>query len=705
MTDFSLTPDQQMLANLPVKTSIFLEGPAGSGKTSAAVARLRVFLDTFQPERILILVPQRSLGLPYQEFIMARKPIFGGRPAVLTLGGLARRMTALFWPLVAEKAGFTHSRGQPQFLSAETAQYCVEKVITPFLDQGFFRSVTIDRNRLFGQILDNLNKSAVVPFPLNELAERLKNTTALTPELSIAYDQVQICAQAVRGYCIKNNLLDYSLLIETFTQSVWQEKTCQSYFYKTYQALLADNTEEDVPVAHDFIKQWIAALDSSLIVYDQNGGYRQFLGADPLSAHSISEGCSHAVFFSSPSTQPQNLQDFKKVFIDCIQRTKSPSSNFNFSSALEIRDYHFYPEMIQSLSEDIHGLVHEQGMAPNEIVVLSPYLSDALNFTLETTLSRMAIRVRSSRPSRKYLADPAVRAMLTLAKLAHPQWELTLTPLELRGALMVAISGMDVVRADLTIHTLFSEKHLFEGLRSFDSLTNRSMQERITYHLGGKIEALRSWLLNYQSQPAQPLDIFMSMLFGEVLSQNGFGLSGDFEAAGVIARVIHSIQEFRFFSANFLAIDEISSGLEYLRSVEGGLLPSAIFPHFPDNLEAVRISPAHTFLMENRQARVQYWLDIGAMGWWERLNQPLTNPYLLNRNSDRSQIWTDAHEFNANQDAMKRVVEGLINRCTEKIIVSAVRTNEYGSETRGPLQQAFQTLQKRVFLASGAQNV
>ena len=123
------------------------------------------------------------------------------------------------------------------------------------------------------------------------------------------------------------------------------------------------------------------------------------------------------------------------------------------------------------------------------------------------------------------------------------------------------------------------------------------------------------------------------------------------------------------------------------------------------DLPAVQVSPAHAFLMENRHVKVQFWLDIGAMGWWERLNQPLANPYLLNRNVNMTQRWTEAHEFNANQDAMLHVVEGLLNRCTERVIACAVRTNEYGSETRGPLQQAFQTLQKRVFLASEERDV
>ena len=48
-------------------TTIFLHGPAGAGKTTLARQRLRFLLRSgVPPQSILVLVPQRTLGLPYQ---------------------------------------------------------------------------------------------------------------------------------------------------------------------------------------------------------------------------------------------------------------------------------------------------------------------------------------------------------------------------------------------------------------------------------------------------------------------------------------------------------------------------------------------------------------------------------------------------------------------------------------------------------------
>ena len=69
---------------------------------------------------------------------------------------------------------FAHPGEPPTFLTLETAQYYMAHLVSPLLDEGYFESVTIDRNRLYSQIIDNLNKAAVVGFPHTEIGDRLK---------------------------------------------------------------------------------------------------------------------------------------------------------------------------------------------------------------------------------------------------------------------------------------------------------------------------------------------------------------------------------------------------------------------------------------------------------------------------------------------------------------------------------------------------
>ena len=61
--------------------------------------------------------------------------------------------------------------------------------------------------------------------------------------------------------------------------------------------------------------------------------------------------------------------------------------------------------------------------------------------------------------------------------------------------------------------------------------------------------------------------------------------------------------------------------------------------------DAVLLAPAYTFLMMNRPVDYQFWLEVGSTGWWERLYQPLTQPYVLSRGWEGGRQWTDSDEL------------------------------------------------------------
>jgi hypothetical protein len=169
-----LTPEQLSIIETPANTKLFLRGPAGSGKTMAGVERLRALLGAgVSADTILLLTPQRTLQDPYLNIIHSPEMLPGGEVTPATVGGLARRMVDLFWPLAAELAGFAQPERPPVFLTLETAQYYMAHLVRPRLEEGFFESVVMDRNRLYSQIIDNLNKSAVIGFPFDEIGERL----------------------------------------------------------------------------------------------------------------------------------------------------------------------------------------------------------------------------------------------------------------------------------------------------------------------------------------------------------------------------------------------------------------------------------------------------------------------------------------------------------------------------------------------------
>ena len=111
--------------------------------------------------------------------------------------------------------------------------------------------------------------------------------------------------------------------------------------------------------------------------------------------------------------------------------------------------------------------------------------------------------------------------------------------------------------------------------------------------------------------------------------------------------------------------------------------------------EAVFVAPAYTFLLTNRPVTVQFWLDAGSSGWYERLAQPITHPYVLARGWDASigsagRIWTDADEVEQSREVLARLVSGLLRRCRERVYLGMSELGESGFEQRGDLLKAFQ---------------
>jgi hypothetical protein len=693
--------------------TVFLSGPPGSGKTTLAVRRLRFLRDRGVPaEQILILVPQRTLATPYYEAqravspptrSTAMGPWTGGVVDIATIGGLARRTLDLFWPLVAKPAGFDRPDHRPQFLTLETTQFCMDRIVEPLIAGGAFDGITIPRARLVSQIIDDLNKAAAVGFPPDQIAARLKSAWSGESARLRVYDQVQAAALAFRRACLEQNLLDWSLQIEVFRRHLLPLPQLRRYLLSGYRHLIVDNTEEDIPATHDLLRIWLPLCESALLIYDIDGGYRVFLGADPQGGLALADLChEHVLLTESHVTTPEVASlgtALAAPFVSAPQTTAVEEG----MNALRFETRRFHPQMLNWVAEEISRLVLQEGLPPGEIAVLAPFLSDALRFALTEKLKPYSIRVRTHRPSRELREEPAARCLLTLAKLAHPAWRRPPPAADVASALLQAIAAMDPVRAQLLTSIVYRVREGMPTLTPFHQIVPET-QERISYLLGGRYDELRQWLQEYSAHPKSGkredgLDHFMSRMFGEVLSQAGFGFHRDFDAGAVAAVLIESIQKFRqsFSTLSPLGGEGLRRSedlaLDYIDMVEEGVLAAQYVSSWeirPEN--ALLLVPAYTFLMMNQPVSVQFWLDAGSRAWFERIYQPLTHPYVLRRDWPEGQVWADEDELRVREEALGRLILGLTRRCRQRIYLAFSELNERGYEQQGPLLQAVQHL-------------
>jgi hypothetical protein len=684
------TSDQIKVIEANVNSSIFLSGPAGTGKSTTAVERLNFLVSNGVPgNRILLFFPQRTLATKYFDTISSDSFQGYSPPVIATFGGIARRSIELYWPLVSEDIGFSDPKKSPTFLTLESSLYFISQLINPLInDEGYFSSVTIQRNRLFSQILDNLNKSAIHGFSPTEIGERLQSSWIGDPEQRSIFQDAQKSALLFREFCYQHNLLDYSLQVELFVNYLVNLPIVKDRFKSQFKHLIYDNVEEDVPVSHDFIQNLISDFQSSLIIHDLDAGYRIFLGASPEGGKALSSFCHEQVEYTQSFIMAPELKLFNNILGNSLEGTpfQTQELDLEINNVITINYQNYYPQMVAWVAEKISELI-AGGSAPQDIVVLAPFLSDSLRFLLSTELARYDIASTSHRPSRALRDEPVTHCLLTLSALAHPEWDLLPTTHEIASALMQSLGNIDLSRAFLLAHYAFKKTGPEIKIIEFENLPSE-IQERVTYLSGNRFQGLINWLNEYKSNPPQPLDHFLVRLFGEILSQSGYGFHNNYEQGQITGQLIDSVKKFRLSAGNVLGFSNNQFGAEYSSMVKSGVLAN----QYPKAWTlrptgAVYLSPAYTFLLSNTPMDYQFWLDAGSRSWYERIYQPLTNPHILHRYWEVGKPWRDTEEIDLNRNTLSCLSTGLIRRCRKGLFFCLSDTDERGFEQKGLLLQ------------------
>jgi hypothetical protein len=250
---------------------------------------------------------------------------------------------------------------------------------------------------------------------------------------------------------------------------------------------------------------------------------------------------------------------------------------------------------------------------------------------------------------------------------------------------MQVVEGLDLVRAQLlTAYTYNPDAQGFP-LQPFD-VAPAEIRDRITYRVGQRYDQLRDWLESAQQEQPQAMDFFLNRLFGEVLSQPGFKFHNNLDSGNTVAMLIESIQKFRWAIGAQGPDESFILGKAYVQMVRDGVIAAQYaLPRVQPTQDAVLLSPAYTFLLRNQAVDVQFWLDIGSPSWYQRLDQPLTHPYVLSRHWEKGDIWTAEHELTAAYQTLQRISVGLLNRCKKKIFIGMSELDIRGFENRGLL--------------------
>ncbi|VAW43548.1 hypothetical protein MNBD_CHLOROFLEXI01-115 [hydrothermal vent metagenome] len=681
----NLTQTQQ--AAIEAEQSSFLLGSAGSGKTTALQHRLLRLLHEGEPAyTILVIVAEPNQAAGYLEAVHQSGLGPYADLKITTYTQMGMEMVTLFWPLVAQAAGFERPYHPPTFLSYDLAQLLMWHIITPMLNEGAFADLRLRPQQIVSQLLDTLNRAALNSLSLDDAIERQIRTWAGEAERIRHLNEAATAAHSFRVTCLRDSLLDLSLAIELFDSQIVQHPEFHKYFSERYRHLIVDNIEEQTPAGQNFVAELMNETVTTAVAYDAAGGYKRFMGADPLGANKFRSLSSFAFTFDGTFNSTPPLEHLANLVENQLMNTAKPFAQAE-QAILGSVNGRYRREMIVQLADSLHELIAKHNLHPSEIAIIAPYLDGALRYMLgnafrEAGLPYYLLRRRSSPRD-----EPRVRAWLTWLALAHPDWQLPPSPFDVAEALTLSIHGLDAARAELLTESLYRAEVP-------QLLPISEMKERIVSRVGrefvGLFEEIRLWLA--AQDEAASIDQFLHSLFS-LLSERRFMPEPDVAAAAVCDWLVQAATRLRHSAAAIGLNTAAAVGNAFIDGINQGLV-TANPPELgdPPDPNGMMISTIYGYLLAGKPVRVQVWLETAATGWWDIPNQPLSNAFVLAQSYDPSQPWTMDNDFHIRNQLLSRIVRGLTARCADGVLLATSDLDRRGVRQDGPLWRALQPI-------------
>ena len=687
------TTKQSELIYLKKAKKTFLSGKAGTGKTSAAVERVCKLLDKSLSETVLVFAPTFRHQLPYLEIISKK----GRTPEVSSYNAFVQKCISLFWPLAAEKTEFDGSKS-PFFLDIDSEQIIMSKLIQKRMNEGQFASLSSSASRICNQIVIAIHKCAAAMIPFDKYPEIMKKSWCGEKTFLPLFDRVYECGEEFKSFCIKNNLLDYSLQLDIFNKYILPDKTFKTWINKKKINFIFDNLEEEVPAAHHFVREMDKEFRSMLLISDSGAGYRSFMGADCVSAEYLKDTCDTKLVFTESFTENTDIEALEKIIAD--PKLSDNDLSGNPKNAFELESERQFAKMIKDAVLDVSDLINNKGVDPHNIVILSPLVSDLLYTEMERGLADNGIKAYLHRPSRPLMNEKVTRSLITLSSLVDPENGLEIKPIDIAQLLLCFVSGIDPIRCQIYVTAAYkpvkqeSGKTFYE-IKEFSSLKTPT-KERFTSEMEEKFEKIRIWIEKEREKTESTPDKIVYDFFNEIASKEGF-ICDEKTSLGV-CKILESMQRFKNLQEYIgdKKDEDKPTWSDFFYCVSTGAVKATYNEDvYAQPKDAVLISLVSTYLSSNRNSEYQVWLNIASPRWRNKIVGELTNDLVLSRNWSGENAWTTAVLEDSNETHMKKQVCGLLRRCTKKVLAYSCEMDESGSPQKGKLLNIFGTINRR----------
>lgn len=669
-------------------------------------------------EKLLVLTPNSILATESKKQMKFNA---SGALNITTFLRFAQSEIKNYYPLILKNCNLIKKQDiVPVFLNFETSQYLITKVLERHRERGsIFAGIATSHHRIAADIGTNLYRAALAQIPSDEIGTRLYEALEFKDIIRKQhFEDMDSIIDKYKNKCFEIGVFDRGISIEIFEKYLLNDRNYINSLASRIEYIIVENGQE------------LSPLEIEVILKLKSHGVKELVFIDKKKSLGMDEYRS-LVYLQSKLTQHFQLIDVNNIVINieteknkniydsmsnvniyhvnwsdldkkdlinveksiiCNEFQKQSKIQVFFENPLELRS-----EMLEEIAEKVIYLI-EQGYKPNEITIITTYADVVAFYVLEKNLLEKGIKLLNNGVSGSLIENKLTSAIVTFAKLCHPELGITPTYEQIKE-LIECLFSIDSYRSSI-LAGLITESKSFP---SFPDLTAKQISSSIGFSNIEKYQTIRNWMDEYNLQIKLRTDVFIQQVFmehfidvldlGETficdISKNKQEMSTTNDIShiktlfGVASSFCESAQRFGMdASKEFMSL--LQSGIKISEETR-------ITDEKYEEISVILTTPAK-FLSSEKTSKVVILSGISSDNWRKRIVRELTNPRVINADWDKGLVYTEEMETRNSEKYLHSTIRAIMEKCEEKIYTFESDLSQNGFENDSEVSKSIKEL-------------
>jgi hypothetical protein len=598
--------------------------------------------------------------------------------------GFFEEEVLLFWPLLVKNMGLTAQF--PVRLRPENEQELAARLWRSQLDSAIGKT-GIQASKLVRRLLDIYQLAAFSETKLEEIPAILEQgLVADSPELVLPPEIIGTMLRDWRSWCLERGFLNYGLLTELYVQNLLPDPHYQLQLPYRIQAIFADDVDEYPPVMRSVFQQVLTYEAPVVCTFNPNGGIRLGLGADPAVMEEMAEDWNRVDLL------PRQNCCFTMAGDEILDLVTTPLfMPPPIPSCIETIQTTTRAQLLRQTATIIIDRIKSGEVRAQDIAIVAPGFDPISRYALTQMLTGQGIRAKNLNEQRPLTSVPLVRSLLTLLTLVYPNLGRLITRDGIAEMLVVLNPKIDPVRSGLLTDYCF-EPHPDRPRLLPSQVFDR--WDRLGYDGMTAYEDLIAWIAMQQDQLAARLLANPIVLLDRAIQKFFLGcVHLPFEQVASLRELLDTAQHYWEVETRIHKSDKIKGDFiaasqsvrSFVQLLRSGAVTANPYPvqAIGSAQDAVTIASVFQYRLNRESHSCQFWFDAGGSRWLTGVDALFASPLFLSNWSGTQ--WNTTDTLKMNEQRLIRIVQDLLERSGDRIVLCHSDLATSGQEQLGPL--------------------